>query len=144
MDYTIKEERLTAEEYIEFLKRTDLGSQYPKERFEERIHTLVSKVPVSLTARNQENVLVGVCFGITDFAYWLFITDLGVVRECTGQGVGSALVRRALETAGGEKNIIMYTCANRNAVPFYEKLGMTRPDDVMVYDHIEWTNFTVE
>ena len=30
---TIKEERLTAEEYIDFLKRTDLGSQYPKERF---------------------------------------------------------------------------------------------------------------
>ena len=32
MNYTIKEERLTAEEYIEFLKHTDLGSQYPKER----------------------------------------------------------------------------------------------------------------
>ena len=29
----IKEERITAEEYIDFLKRTDLGSQYPKERF---------------------------------------------------------------------------------------------------------------
>ena len=31
---TIREERLTPEEYIDFLKRTDLGSQYPKERFE--------------------------------------------------------------------------------------------------------------
>jgi len=36
----ITEERVTPEEYIEFLKRTDLGSQYPKERFEERIHKL--------------------------------------------------------------------------------------------------------
>lgn len=36
----IKEERITAEEYIDFLKRTDLGSQYPKERFEERISKL--------------------------------------------------------------------------------------------------------
>ena len=33
----IKEERITSEEYIDFLKRTDLGSQYPKERFTERI-----------------------------------------------------------------------------------------------------------
>ena len=33
MEYTINEERLTADEYIEFLKHTDLGSQYPKERF---------------------------------------------------------------------------------------------------------------
>ena len=39
MNYTIKEERLTADEYIEFLKHTDLGSQYPKERFRERIGT---------------------------------------------------------------------------------------------------------
>ena len=36
MNYTIKEERLTAEEYIAFLKHTDLGFQYPKERFRER------------------------------------------------------------------------------------------------------------
>ena len=49
----IKEERITAEEYIDFLKRTDLGSQYPKERFEERIKKLVKNVSVSLVARNE-------------------------------------------------------------------------------------------
>ena len=27
---SILEERISAEEYIDFLKRTDLGSQYPK------------------------------------------------------------------------------------------------------------------
>ena len=32
-----QEERLSADTYIEFLARTDLGSQYPKERFRERI-----------------------------------------------------------------------------------------------------------
>ena len=91
MNYTINEERLTAEEYIDFLKKTDLG----------------------------------------------------VVRECVGQGIGTALVRKLHELAGGTKNIIMYTCVNENAVPFYEKLGMTQPNDVMVYNHIEWTDFTV-
>lgn len=40
-DVQIKEERISSIEYIEFLKRTDLGSQYPKERFEERIAKLV-------------------------------------------------------------------------------------------------------
>ena len=29
-DIQIKEERISSVEYIEFLKRTDLGSQYPK------------------------------------------------------------------------------------------------------------------
>ena len=132
MNYTINKERLTANEYIEFLKKTDLGSQYPKERFEERITILVDKVSISLVARNQNKEIIGVCFGITDFAYWLFITDLGVVREFVGQGIGTALVKKLHELAGGTKNIIMYTCVNENAIPFYEKLGMTQPNDVMV------------
>ncbi|MGN0755063.1 MAG: GNAT family N-acetyltransferase [Aristaeellaceae bacterium] len=144
MMYTIQEERLTPEDYIAFLRRSDLGSQYPRERFEERIATLVARVSISLTARDDQGGLIGVCFGITDFAYWLFVTDLGVVREWTGRGVGKALVQRLHEISGGEKNIIMYTCANENAVGFYEKLGMTIPEDVFVLNRADWTDFTVE
>lgn len=144
MNYSIKEERLTAEEYIEFLKHTDLGSQYPKERFRQRIGTLVNRASISLVARNEAGSVVGVCFGITDFAYWLFITDLGVVHECAGQGIGTALVKKLHQVAGGEENIIMYTCFNENAYGFYEKLGMHKPDDVVVLNRIEWTDFTVE
>ena len=62
MEYKIREERLTADEYIDFLKHTDLGSQYPKERFEERIDTLVNKVSISLAARNEVNEIIGVCW----------------------------------------------------------------------------------
>ena len=144
MTYTIEEERLTAEEYIEFLKHTDLGSQYPKERFRDRISTLVNRASISLVARNEAGSIVGVCFGITDFAYWLFITDLGVVRECVGQGIGTALVRKLHQLAGGEENIIMYTCFHENAYGFYEKLGMQKPNDVVVLNKIAWTDFTVE
>ncbi len=143
MEYIIKEERLTAKEYIDFLKETDLGSQYPKERFEERINILVKKASISLVAIDEKNKILGVCFGITDFAYWLFVTDLGVVRTHTGQGIGKALIKKLHELAGGEDNIIMYTCANENAVGFYEKLGMTTSNDVMVYDKMPWTDFTV-
>ena len=144
MKFGIKEERLSAQEYIEFLKHTDLGSQYPKERFEERIAKLVKNASISLVARDEAGKIIGVCFGITDFAYWLFITDLGVIRECTGMGVGKALVAKLHEIAGGIENIIMYTCVNENAIPFYEKIGMSKPDDVMVYNHVEWTDFVVE
>ncbi|MBE5796406.1 MAG: GNAT family N-acetyltransferase [Clostridiales bacterium] len=144
MNYTINEERLTPEDYIGFLRHTDLGSQYPAERFRERTATLVSRASISLTARDAAGELVGVCFGITDFAYWLFITDLGVRRDWVGRGVGRALVRRLHEAAGGEENIIMYTCANENATGFYEKLGMTKPGDVYVLNRAAWTDFTVE
>ena len=140
----IKEERITAEEYIDFLKRTDLGSQYPKERFAERIARLVDRVSISLVARNQAGLIVGVLFGLTDYAYWLYVTDLGVDRDYEGQGIGTQLMKTARTIAGGEKDIAVYLIANEKAVPFYEKLGMKRADDVMEYNHIEWTRFKVQ
>ena len=108
-EVAIKSERVSPEEYIDFLKRSDLGSQ----------------------------------FGLTDFAYWLYVTDLGVDRDYVRQGIGRRLMKAAHELAGGEKDIAVYLIANENAVPFYEKLGMKKADDVMQYNHIEWTEFTV-
>ncbi|MGN0739296.1 MAG: GNAT family N-acetyltransferase [Treponema sp.] len=142
MGIEYKEERLTAEEYIEFLSRTDLGSQYPKERFEQRIQKLVKNVSISLVARDGKKI-AGVLFALTDFCYWLYVTDLGVDRDYEKQGIGTALIKKAHEIAGGEKDIALYLVANENAVPFYQKLGMTRASDVMEYNHTEWTDFTV-
>ena len=140
----LREERLSSEEYIDFLRRTDLGSQYPKERFRERIEKLVRNVSISLVARNESDAVVGVLFGLTDYAYWLYITDLGVDRSYERQGIGKQLMKTALEIAGGEKDIAVYLIANENAVPFYKSLGMKKADEVMKYNHIEWTEFTVE
>lgn len=140
----ISEERITAEEYIDFLRRTDLGSQYPKERFEERISKLVKTVSISLVARNEEGLIIGVLFGLTDFCYWLYITDLGIDRNYERQGIATKLMKTAHELAGGEKDIAVYLIANENAIPFYQKLGMKKADDVMKYNHIEWTEWTVE
>ena len=140
----IREERISAEEYIDFLKRTDLGSQYPKERFEERIAKLVNNVSISLVARNEKNIVVGVLFGLTDFVYWLYITDLGVDRAYEKQGIGKNLMKTAHNKAGGKKDIAVYLIANENAIPFYEKIGMKKADDVMQYNHIEWTEFIVQ
>ena len=140
----ITNEKITSTEYIDFLKRSNLGLQYPKERFLERINKLVNNVSISLTARNKDNLLVGVLFGLTDFAYWLYITDLGVDRSYGGQGIGSSLVKEAHKIAGGEKNIAIYLVANDGAIPFYQKLGMKKSNEVMEYNHVDWTPFKVE
>ena len=141
---TICEERLSAKDYIDFLKRSDLGSQYPKERFKERIEKLVKNVSISLVARDENDTIIGVLFGLTDFCYWLYITDLGVDRRFVRQGIGKRLMKTAHDIAGGEKDIAVYLIAHEDAVPFYEKLGMKKADEVMKYNHIEWTEFTVE
>lgn len=140
---TFSEERLSADSYIDFLKRTNLGSQYPKERFRERIERLVKNVSISLVAKDGKKI-VGVLFGLTDFAYWLYVTDLGVDRDYEKQGIGRTLMKMAHETAGGEKDIAVYLIANDKAVPFYEKIGMEKSDDVMQFSKVEWTDFVVE
>lgn len=142
--FHIQEERLSPEAYIDFLKHTDLGSQYPKERFYQRISKLVKNVSISLVARNKDETIVGVLFGLTDFSYWLYVTDLGVDKNYEHQGIGRALMKKAHELAGGEKDIAVYLIANQNAIPFYEKLGMKKSDDVMQYNHIDWTEWKVE
>ena len=43
-DISIEEERISSKEYVDFLKRTDLGTQYPQERFDERVEKLVNNV----------------------------------------------------------------------------------------------------
>lgn len=139
----IQSERISAEEYVEFLTRTDLGMQYPKERFAARIQKLVKNAAISLTAREESGKIVGVLFAVTDFAYWMFVTDLGVDREHTKKGIGKRLMETALEIAGGERNIIVYTCANRDAAGFYEKLGMKPSTDVMELNRADWTDFVV-
>lgn len=146
MKIVYKEERLTPEAYIDFLKRTNLGSQYPKERFQKRIAKLVKNVSISLVARDEDNnhQIVGVLFGLTDFCYWLYVTDIGVDRSYEKQGIGSQLMKQAHTIAGGEKDIAVYLIANDQAIPFYEKLGMKLSTDVMQYNKIEWTEFKVE
>ena len=74
---------------------------------------------------------------------FIYVTDLGVDRNYTRQGIGRRLMKTAHQMAGGEKDIAVYLIANENAVPFYEKCGMKKADDVMQYNHIEWTGFTV-
>lgn len=143
-DILLRTEYVGADEYIDFLRRSDLGKQYPKEDFKQRITELVKNVQISLIARNGQNQIVGICFGITDFVYWLMITDLGVDRAYEKRGLGKGMMEVAHELAGGEKNIILFAYANDSAIPFYKKIGMRKTDSMMIKDNIEWTEFVVE
>ena len=125
--FDIRNERLTADEYIEFLRHTDLGSQYPRERFAERIARLLENASISLTARNEDGRLTGVLLGLTDFAYWLYVTDLGVDRDFERQGIGKSLMKAALAEAGGEKDIAVYLIANKKPCHFMRSWASRKP-----------------
>jgi len=87
---------------------------------------------------------VGVCLGLTDFAYFCFLSDLGVDREYERRGIGRELVRRAHEAAGGEADISMLTWANARVAPFYESCGLRRLDWALGRDATDWQLFRVD
>ncbi len=140
---TIEKQSISGNAYIEFLTRTDLGSQYPKERFVERINKLVKNVQISLLAKNENGTVVGTCFGLTDFAYWLMITDIAVDRDYSKNGIGTEMLKLSREEAGGDKDIIVFINANEDAIQFYEKNGYTKADSMLELGDVEWTDFTV-
>ncbi len=133
------DERLSSIEYISFLRTSDLGSMYPRKGFEERIDRLLANVDVTVTARARDK-LVGVCMGITDFAYFLFLTDLGVSRAYERRGIGRSLVAKAHEAAGGAEDITVVTWANRKAMPMYASCGIV-PHEGLIGKEATWELF---
>lgn len=134
-------ERLTSEEYLDYLTRTDLGEQYPEEDFLERIDTLMKNYSVSAIARTEEGSLVGVALGLTDFAYYMQVTDLSVARNYMRQGIGMKLLTMIHEAAGGKERICMMLDTAGPAVPFYEAYGMEKWDSLMGFEAEPWTFF---
>ena len=139
----LSDEQLEYDEYVEFLRHSDIGHMYPRERFAGRLRRLLAHYDVCTTARDSGQ-LVGVCLGLTDFAYFLFLTDLGVHRSYTGQGIGRRLVKDSHDLAGGEADITMFTHANEDAIGFYEKCGLKRLHRGMIKECSEFTEFTVQ
>lgn len=137
-------ESLEFEEYEDFLKRCDLGSQYPKQNFENRIRTLLKNVDICITARNQDGLLIGICFGLIDFVYFLFLTDLGVDRDYVGQGIGKKLLSLAHQKAGGEDDITITTISSENAIGFYEACDMRPKKELVVKYCKKWEEFVVK
>ncbi len=72
---------------------------------------------VSTTARTEEGLLVGVALGLTDFAYYMQVTDLSVARDFVKQGIGMTLLTMIHEAAGGKDRICIVLDSAGPAVP---------------------------
>jgi hypothetical protein len=81
--------------------------------------------------------------GVTDSAYFLFITDLGVARGYERREIGRALLNRAHRTAGGPANIVMVSWSNTAALPFYAACGLVSQRGLVGREATDWEVFDV-
>ena len=135
-------ERPGAAEYVRFLARSELGRMYPRQRFRARIARLLENADVVVTARDAGR-LVGVCLGISDRAYLLFVTDIGVARGYERRGIGGGLRPRAERAVAGDDELCVVTWSNRAARPFYAACGLEPHDGLLGRDPSSWELFDV-
>lgn len=125
MSITYQEEPdLTAEEFVNVLKRSTLAERRPVDR-PEIISEMLRHASLILTARDA-NRLVGVSRAITDFSYCTYLSDLAVDVKFQGRGIGRRLIQETHTAAGLTTKLILL--AAPSARSYYPHIGMERDD----------------
>ena len=115
MEYHVDDRALEAEEFLGFASRV-----WPGDYDVEKTRAALTRT-LNITARDGER-LAGCLRILSDGYFFGTITELLVLPEYQGQGVGSALLRLAREHAP----TLLYFGAQPGVEGFYEKNGCKR------------------
>jgi GNAT superfamily N-acetyltransferase len=129
MDVTYDvEPSLTADEFIDVLKRSTLAERRPvHDRV--TIQGMITHADVIVTARSG-GLLVGISRAITDYNYCTYLSDLAVDQAYQGQGIGRELIRRTHLQAGLKTTLILV--AAPKAQTYYPHIGMAKHESCWI------------
>lgn len=127
IDYQI-EPNLSAEEFIDVLRRSTLAERRPIHDWS-TIEGMLRQAGVIVTAR-YAGLLVGVSRAITDFHYCAYLSDLAVDSAFHKQGIGKILIERTHEAAGLHTMLILL--AAPKARGYYPHIGMQAHDSCWI------------
>lgn len=114
------ETTLSAEEFIDVLKRSTLAERRPIDDLL-CMEGMLKNADVLMTARC-EHRLVGVSRAITDFSYCTYLSDLAVDQKFQKQGIGRRLIQLTHQTAGLQTRLILLSAPQ--ARTYYPHIGM--------------------
>lgn len=114
--------KLTAEAFIDLLKRSTLAARRPVDS-RQRIQSMLDHGNVLVTAWSGDK-LVGVSRALTDFSFCCYLSDLAVDEDFQKQGIGKRLIEETHKAAGEDTALILL--AAPAAQEYYPKIGMQR------------------
>jgi len=97
---------LPVEQFVDVLRRSGLAARRPVDQ-PERIVAMLDNANLVVTARNADGLLIGISRCLTDYAYVCYCSDLAVVREWQGRGIGRELIRHCREAAGAGATFLL-------------------------------------
>ena len=116
---------ITAEEFIDVLKRSTLAERRPVDDLD-RINKMLQHGNILITAWD-EDLLIGISRALSDFSFCCYLSDLAVDVNYQKQGIGKELIRLTHEVSGDATNLILL--AAPAAAEYYPKIGMERFTD---------------
>lgn len=125
-----QEPSLSAEEFIDVLRRSTLAERRPVAE-PDTIAGMLAHAGLIVTARDGE-LLVGVTRSLSDFSYCTYLSDLAVDREYQGRGIGRELIRQTHDAAGRHTTLILLSAPQ--ARTYYPHIGMRQHDSCWVTD----------
>ena len=112
---------LSVEEFVDVLRRSALAARRPVHQTRQ-IALMLQHADILMTARNDNDALVGVARAISDFSYCTYLSDLAVDEAYQRQGVGKRLIAAVHEEAGHCTSLILL--AAPQAAKYYPHIGM--------------------
>lgn len=113
------ERSLTAEQFVDLLRRSTLAERRP---VDDRgcIDAMLANADLTVSAWHGTR-LVGVARSVTDFAYCCYLSDLAVEAALQRQGIGRELIRRTRAALGPRCTLILLSAPR--AMGYYPRLG---------------------
>ena len=121
------EDGIGAGEFVDVLKRSGLAERRPVDEADV-IRGMVENADLVVTARDGGGRLIGVARSVTDFAYCCYLSDLAVDKDFQRRGIGSELMRRTKDAAGGDK-ITLVLLSAPGGMEYYPKAGLEKFDN---------------
>lgn len=110
---------ITADEFIDVLKRSTLGERRPVDD-RGRIAAMLKHADLLCTAWDGDK-LVGVARSVTDFEYCCYLSDLAVDEAYQRMGIGKGLIRETKSRLGPKAFILLLSAPK--AEGYYPKIG---------------------
>ena len=116
-----REDAVSAEEFEAVLAASGLGTIRPVGD-RDRLQRMLDNANIVMTARTADGRMVGIARAVTDFSWVCYLSDLAVMPDARGLGVGRGLLGAMREALGPEVSLILVSVPD--AVGFYEAVGM--------------------
>jgi GNAT superfamily N-acetyltransferase len=126
-----QETGLSAEEYIACVGQSTLGPTRPLSNTE-RVQAYLDNSNLTVSARSENGVLLGLFRATTDWHWVCYCADLAVVEAYQGKGIGQSLMDKAAEILGPGVTITLLSLPG--AEGFYRKIGLTQTNAAFYRD----------